>query len=183
MLVELLANFEGMKAIGLDLSEEMCKAFRYNAQKYDMEGRMECYEGDVRQMKQVIPAKVLEEVDIVHGGSILNEFFRNDEEGEAINFLKMVRECFEGKDILMVLFDYYGILGKPNSEKFFGSHRHTVLHDMLQSISGQGVPPENLFHYKRIYEKAGWKLFDYAESFHFQMHSFVHFLSPISSEN
>ena len=62
-----------------------------------------------------------------------------------------LRQALPGRPLL--LSDYYGRLGSDAEEQ-----RETLLHDFVQLISGQGVPPPGLDEWRAIYAEAGCRL-------------------------
>jgi hypothetical protein len=87
----------------------------------------------------------------LHGRSILNEFFREGP-GQVVELLRTLRRSFPGR--LFFAVDYYGALSRPGggTDSYDG-----LLQDVVQALSGQGVPPPDLEGWMPIYEDAGCK--------------------------
>jgi hypothetical protein len=86
----------------------------------------------------------------------MNELFSRGPE-EAIRFLQRLRGRFRGKDLWIV--DYYGRLGIGRTTRKVGGG-HGLLHDVVQILSGQGVPPATSKEWGKIYRSAGCRLIE-----------------------
>jgi len=113
----------------------------------------------------------------LHGGSILNEFFRYKEgRGEdVVLFLQHLRSLFPTQYFLVS--DYYGLLGREGAVDS-NELKHTLIHDCAQVVSGQGVPYCRRQDWIELYEKSGYKLKKQIEYKHKGMRCFLHVLEP-----
>lgn len=133
---------------GLDMNKWMCAAARKRIASLGVTRRVRIFQGDCRDLKHSIPGSVIARVSAVTAGSLINEFFAAGVT-KAVECLAGIRAMFPGRTMLIA--DYYGQLGvarRPRS-------REVALHDFIQVISGQGVPPANLSTWKKIYRQAG----------------------------
>jgi hypothetical protein len=98
-----------------------------------------------------VPNAVLTEVRSVTAASMANELFA-DGPARAVAWLRHLRGLLPGRTMLIA--DYYGRLGYWRTPP----DRKVALHDYIQIISGQGVPPPDLRAWRGIYRKAGCTL-------------------------
>jgi SAM-dependent methyltransferase len=136
---------------GLDISPAMCDAARSRVAAAGFADRLHIYEGDCAAIDNIVPEEIRVHIQALTAASVLNEFFVPDS-GKAIEIIQCLRKCFFGK--LLVVADYYGNLSQfgRSSSPFW------ALHDYIQAISGQGVPPADNLAWIPIYEQAGCTL-------------------------
>jgi hypothetical protein len=67
-------------------------------------------------------------------------------------WLRGIRKALPGRALLVS--DYYGRLGCKDGDR----HPEILLHDYVQVISGQGVPPASAAEWEKIYASAGCRL-------------------------
>jgi SAM-dependent methyltransferase len=151
LLVEMAARDPGFTGWGLDASAAMCRAARRRISTAGVAGRVRVFAGDCRNIARAIPERVRARVECLSAASLLNEFFAGGP-GEAVAWLRDARRLFPGR--LLVVADYYGRLGHRRPPW----SRKTGLHDFVQAISGQGVPPPDVRAWKRLYARAGCQL-------------------------
>ena len=148
LLFDLATNNQRFVGWGIDSSAEMCAEANAHAAKLGVSQRIAIYQGDATHFEDYVPSDVRRQIRTIVASSLLNEFFATDSRA-CIAFLRRLHEAFPGQTLIVS--DYYGCLGasaKPWSRK-------TALHDFVQVISGQGVPPNNLGAWQAIYEEAG----------------------------
>lgn len=75
---------------------------------------------------------IIRKINVVHGGSILNEFFHS---GEVVPFLQMLHSLLNN-DVIFIVADYLGKLGYI--DKIDPQKIHNILHDVAQVVSAQG---------------------------------------------
>jgi hypothetical protein len=85
--------------------------------------------------------------------NVANEMF-HDGQTQCVKWLQQLRKVFPQRPLLIL--DYYGQLGKKSRHR--PVERKTLLHDYVQLISGQGIPPANAREWQTVYAKAGCKL-------------------------
>jgi SAM-dependent methyltransferase len=140
---------------GLDANPAMCKAARARIRAASASARVKIFEGDARRLRSVVPAAVRDAVQVVVARQVANEMFGDGAAG-AVAWLAGIRTVLPGR--VMLIEDYYGRLGTHVEE-----HRPTLLHDYVQLISGQGVPPPGLAAWRKIYAAAGCRLVHVSE--------------------
>jgi SAM-dependent methyltransferase len=146
LLAELAARLPGFVGWGIDISPSMCSAARRRIAAMRSTKKIAVIKGDCRHPEQFVPASVIKEVRTITASSVANEFF--SDEAAAASWLSGLKATFPNR--IMLIADYYGRLGKTRPPW----PRQTALHDFVQVISGQGVPPPTLSCWKKIYRAA-----------------------------
>jgi SAM-dependent methyltransferase len=150
LLVQLAEVKPSFSGVGVDSSRAMCKSARRHANKHGLGSRIRIFCQDATEVSQ------LPDADALHAASLINELFSQGS-GGVIRFLKQLRDRFEGRDFWVV--DYYGTLGLGSRAPKEGA-LHGQLHDVVQLLSGQGVPPATLREWRSIYRQAGCHLIE-----------------------
>lgn len=150
--VELLHRNPHVELVAIDSEAVMCAAARRRLDASGAGGRAQVLHGDVRRLREVVPADVLERVDVVVGASVLNAMF-GDGDASAVAFLRQLAETLPERTFITQ--DYYGALG--TAEQAAG-RRHALLQDLVQALSGQGVPPPTVEAWWAIIDGAGCRL-------------------------
>ncbi len=81
--------------------------------------------------------------------NVLNEYFRDGHE-KVVGLLAALSRNYPAARI--VVSDYFGGLGTN------GGECQTLTHDLVQVVSGQGIPPDSHQEWDEIYAKAGLRL-------------------------
>lgn len=151
LLTRLAGGDDGFRGWGVDsnpamlaLAEERLRA------SSAAEGQVRFFVGDVTDLAGAVPADVVAEVATVVAASLLNEFFDPDS-ATAVRWLRSVSRVLPGR--VLVVADYYGALGHvPDPPP------RRAIHDWIQLISSQGVPPPDLPGWEAVYVAAGCAL-------------------------
>ena len=109
--------------------------------------RVTLLHGDCRDVAAALPAELRNRVDLITASSLFNEMFA-DGPRLAIELLHRLGGLFPGRSLLIA--DYYGQLG----ECVVPSPRCGLLHDLVQAVSGQGIPPPSFHRWLDIYRAA-----------------------------
>lgn len=149
LLRTLAREHVNMRGWGLDANPEMCRVARHRIAAEGLGERLTILEGAVGDLSKHFPAPAAEEVDVVVCASLLNQGWSS---GEVAGWLTGIRAIFPGR--ALVVADYYGRLGWD----FPAPSRLALLHDLVQALSGQGVPPPDRDGWRRVYEEAGCTL-------------------------
>jgi SAM-dependent methyltransferase len=149
LLEYLCASNPAFVGWGVDLSPAMCRRANEALKSSGFSSRATIVCGDCRELHTLLPEAELNRIQAVYGGSIMNEFFGNGN-AEAISFLRYLRSILPGRFFFIA--DYYGKLGRSDCEA--QASVHTYNQDLVQILSGQGVPPGNLRGWVSIYEGA-----------------------------
>jgi len=149
LLRGLASERETLRGWGLDASPEMCRVARESVVRDGLAERITIFEGEVRKLRDILPTMAIEAADVVVCASLLNQGCAN---GAAVSWLTEMKRMFPGR--VLVVADYYGRLGSSLS----APASLVLLHDLVQALSGQGVPPPDKEGWGRIYENAGCTL-------------------------
>jgi len=134
---------------GIDISPVMCGLAKARLKDSGFSSRATIVCGDCRNLHTLLPPVELNRINAVYGGSIMNEFFGNGNT-EAIRLLRYLQSILPGR--LFFIADYYGKLGHASDSA--QANLHTYNQDLVQILSGQGVPPADLRGWVSIYESA-----------------------------
>jgi hypothetical protein len=169
LLRELCLVDASFKGWGIESDESRCAAAHELVKAEGLDGRLRIVQGDVGALETCLEADTWGKIAAVHGGSILNEFFREGPE-HASRVVKMLSKLLPNR--LFFVTDYYGKLGSLNA---VGSrYRHTLIQDVAQAISAQGVPPADLDGWATMYEAAGCRVVHVYQGAEHGLDWFVH---------
>ena len=156
LLVELARNDHQFRGIGVDGDRHMCRLARKSVRAHGVSERVRIIHEDGREVRAFPDASA------IHAASLLNEFFADGTGEAAVRFLARLRRRYKQSDCWFV--DYYGELGYGRGET--GQQvTQAILHDLIQLLSGQGIPPPDLRSWLSIYRRAGVRLVE-AHNFH-----------------
>ena len=151
LLADLAAKDADFTGWGIDANRAMCRAARRRLRAAGAGRRVRILEGDCRDLARAVPPAIRADVGAVAAGDLANEMFAEGD-GAVIAWLHRMRALFPGRPLLLA--DYYGRLGAGAGK----ASRETLLHDYVQLISGQGIPPASAAQWRRIYAGAGCRL-------------------------
>lgn len=147
LLLRLASDDVAFNGWGVEINPAMCREARAAIRKAGLGRRVKLYEGSAMHLDDVIPTRVRNRVQSITACQVANEMFAQGA-ALAVTWLRGLKRTLPGR--LLLLSDYYGRLGMDCS----GADRATLLHDYVQLISGQGVPPANLASWQSIYREA-----------------------------
>lgn len=150
VLTELGAASSTFIGWGVDESANMCRVARARIARLGMSDRIRIIHADARSLASHLPTKDRRGIECLQSKGLFNELFRNGDEG-AVAYLKVLKRLFPGR--LLFIVDYYGKLTRVRETR--GEHLHTLLHDLIQMITAQGVPPSDLSGWVKVYRAAG----------------------------
>lgn len=151
LLLELARRDPSFRGWGLDASRHMCATARARIRAARLGRRVRVIHGDCRVLRRSLPRNVRADIRTVTAANVVNELFGRGH-GEAVAWLRDLRSLLPGRPLLIA--DYYGRLGRGHGPL----RGHTALHDYVQLISGQGVPPAGVGEWRTIYRAAGCRL-------------------------
>jgi SAM-dependent methyltransferase len=175
LLVEMAQGDPGFTGFGVDINPAMVRAAHERRDASNVAAhRVQFFVGDAGDPATAVPAEVLQGTKVVVAASLLNELFHPDTT-PAVRCLQALRTALPGRALIVA--DYYGSLGHigdPTPEQ--------ALHDWIQLISAQGVPPPDLPSWEAVYHQAGCALVYAFEDN--KARAFVHVvrLAPADSE-
>ena len=148
LLLELARRNASFVGWGIDSNPAMLKVARSRSRSK----RVRFLEADGARLRETVPESVRSQVRSITCCNFANEMFA-DGDRQAIKWFRELRKLFPGRPLLNC--DYYGRLGRTKNRKL---QRHALLHDYVQLISGQGIPPPTMADWRAIYTKAGCRL-------------------------
>ncbi len=154
-----------IRGIGVDPSAAMVRAARAGTTAAGLADRISIRRGGVLDLGRVLTAAERRAVSVVHGGSLLNELVRD--EAVVVATLARLGRWFPKRTLVVV--DYLGALGQRRA-----AGPCTYLNDLVQALSGQGVPPSTHDRWAALYVAAGARLVEAAEGRTFDLRWFVH---------
>ncbi len=160
LLVQLAKIDPEFRGIGIDSSRLMCTLARQHISRLSLQARIQIRKLDAREVER------LPDADSLHAGSLMNEMFQSGS-GEAVDYLKRLKRRYKGRDLWIV--DYYARLGLNS-----GADLHTLLHDLVQVLSGQGLPPKDIRQWRSIYKASNCHLREVHEFSDSGIRWFVH---------
>ena len=115
-----------------------------------LERQIRIFQSDVSKLDDHLRDDERRNIEALHARSLLNEFFRFGS-NDVIQLLKGLKRLFEGRSLIVV--DYYGKLDRLRDYPL--RYRHTLIHDVAQVVSAQGVPPADIRAWAKLYRGAG----------------------------
>lgn len=158
----------GASAIAVDRSRRMCEAITRRLSAADLSDRAKVICSDVTRMTEQLTASEIDSIDLIFAASLVNSF---PSESAAIAFLTTLGQIFP--DRIVVIADYYG-----GGSLTAGSAipARTQLHDLVQNISGQLVPPSDLAGWRQWYVASDLELIHATKGTSEGLSWFVHVL-------
>jgi SAM-dependent methyltransferase len=153
LLRELGRSDPTFRGWAVDVDASMCKAATAAIAAAGLTQQIRVVCADVRCIGTRLCPRERSCVEALVGRSLFNEFCRSGGV-EAVRVLARLRRLFPGRRLFVA--DYYGKLtySMVPSARF----RHTVLQDLAQALTAQGIPPPNLASWNRLYLAGGCKL-------------------------
>lgn len=146
VLIELASANAGFRGWGVDASASMCAVALERVERAGVGEAVRIVHADVRELECSLDESARCQIDALHGRSLLNELFAAGP-GEATRLVAMLSRLFPGR--LFFVSDYYGKLGLRGD--LGGAYGQTLLQDVAQVLSGQGVPPPDLAGWAQVY--------------------------------
>lgn len=151
LLIELARKDRRLIGWGVEMSPAMYRLARARIRDAQLSTRIRVFNGDCRKINSVLPSSVLEKVGVVVASQVANEMFADGRQ-TAVAWLRQIRQVFPRR--LLLIADYYGRLGRTTATV----NRETLLHDYVQLISGQGIPPPDASFWNKIYSQSSCRL-------------------------
>jgi SAM-dependent methyltransferase len=151
LLVELARRDPQVRGWGVDENLALCRAARARIRAEHLPRRLAIFHGSVERLGTSVPRGIVEQIIALIAAQVANEFFASGNT-RVIAWLRALRRRFPGR--WLVLADYYGRLGTAIAT----GQRETLLHDYVQLISGQGIPPASAAEWRGLYRAAGVRL-------------------------
>jgi len=154
------------------LSPNVADAARRHTAKQGFAERIEIIHGDVSELQQLISIERRNDIDALAAVSVANTYFSGHPGRRIDDFFGTLQTLFPNR--IMFICDYYGRLGKIHEEP--ERFQRTLMHDLAQLVSGQGVPPPDLTAWQTIYDRTACTLIEAFESEHDGIRRFLHII-------
>jgi len=158
------ANSE-LYAVGIDANPFVAQAARATISQRNLDYRLSVLIGDALDQLESMGGS--ETCQMVIASSLLNEYW--SEEGELAHFLTRLGTLLPGR--ILLVSDYYSRLGLHNTGE---RPARTLLHDLAQLASGQGLPPPDAERWTAAYREAGAELLQSIEASGDGIERFIH---------
>ncbi len=158
VLLQLARSDPDLRGIGVDASRAACRRARRRIRKAGLERRIKILRADAGDLRGALRAKERKGVDVLYGRSFLNEFFGGGTR-DAVRVVRRLRKLFPGRRAWFI--DSYGRLARSDSTP--ATDRLALLQDLVQVLSGQGVPPCDADGWAAVYSEGGSRLRDVRE--------------------
>ena len=142
---------DGFRGWGVDANPAMCRNARVRLREAGVSRRVRIMHGDGRNPSRTLSDAVRAKIQAIVAGDLANELCANGADA-AVVWLDRLQRDFPQR--LLLVSDYYGRLG----QRGYAAGRETLLHDYVQAISGQGIPPPHRKAWQAIYRAAGVRL-------------------------
>lgn len=137
------------EAVGIDSNRRLLSIARRRAVAADVAERIQLLEGDATRAATLLKRVRRARVGAILASSLFNELF--DDTEAAPRLLRSLSRSFPAK--LLFVRDYYGTLGTRRA-----GEPAALLHDALQLLSRQGVPPSTFRQWSALYAAAGCRV-------------------------
>lgn len=145
------ADFSG---VGIDANPHMVAVARRRASVLGLKRRIDVRHGSFATIAQNIPKRKRDRIRGICAASVANSFFAKHGGHDIDFFLGRLKSLFP--DRILVLCDYYSRLGA--TARHSARYQRSLIHDVAQLVSSQGLPPANLTAWRRIYARNSVKL-------------------------
>jgi SAM-dependent methyltransferase len=170
LLLELAISDPSFRGIGVDVNSAMCASARARITEVGVTAQIQIRHGDALDVLSRLASSHTDRITATHAGSYFNALF-HEGGSDAIGALMGLREVLPGR--ILVIDDYYGRLGSGKPVNYLG---WTLLQDLVQACSGQGVPPSERAGWEALYRKAGCRLLSAREE---STGGYVHFMHVV----
>lgn len=153
LLTTLAATDRRFRGWGIDASMAMCRIARRRIAEARLEDRIRIICADARTVDRLLPKQERLKIEALHCKGLLNELFRHGSD-EAAAYLRRLKRLFAGR--LLFVVEYYGKLTRVKAPA--SRYGHTLLHDLIQVLTSQGVPPGDLAGWADVYAQGGCSL-------------------------
>ena len=167
-----LARSKKFVGVGVDTNRSMIRIARRRAEVMDLGKRVSFFNIDASKYLSASRPRAFDGIDTVYCGSVLNSFFGPKSVVSAAQFLGKLSLTLPGRTL--VVKDYYGQLCRRPSEQLRPDLG--LVHDLMQVLVGQGVPPDSLDEWQAIYRRGNCQLLHVTQGSSSGVNWFVHVL-------
>ena len=154
LLVEIAARRPDFTGIGMDANPSVVAAARDYVARRGFAERIRIVCGDALEAARDLSGEDRAAVDAIAAVSVANAYAAGYAGRTIDDFLRRLQALFPNR--IVFLSDYYGRLGavRDEPERF----QRTLVHDVAQVVSAQGVPPADADAWGAIYERTACTL-------------------------
>jgi len=167
LLCDAAAANPDLRGLGIDSNPEAVKVARRLARRRGVDGRIEATCGDALDVIGRRGDQERRGVQLVVASSMLNA--RWTAPGDAVQFLQRLARLLPGR--ILIVSDYYSRLQAGGANE---AGSRTLIHDIAQLLSGQGLPPASLEGWEGAYRAAGADLLHGFEATGDGIERFIH---------
>ncbi|TDW91135.1 cyclopropane-fatty-acyl-phospholipid synthase family protein [Kribbella sp. VKM Ac-2566] len=168
LLVELAGRDEAFRGWGIDTDPSMCSFATERIRSAGLDGRVSICQHPFEDVES-LQMSGLDDVAAIHAGNVLNAFFWPSS-ARAVDVVSGLTRRFPGRRLFVS--DYYGQL--THRRRIGVEYRQTLLQDVAQAVSHQGIPPRDRDAWLSIYQDAGAVLQDVVEGSEAGIRWFLH---------
>jgi SAM-dependent methyltransferase len=151
LLCDAAAANPELQALGVDANPDAAAEARQQARGRGVDGRVEIVCGDALQALAGLDEDRRAGIQLAVASSMLNSLWASP--GTLVEFLRKLARLLPGRILLVV--DYYSHLARGDGPK---AEARTLIHDVAQLVSGQGLPPPSFEGWLAAYVEAGAEL-------------------------
>jgi SAM-dependent methyltransferase len=167
LLTDLAQRRSDFFGIGIDANPSVVEIARQRVAKRGLAARVKFVRGDVFDL--TLTEKECSSVHAITAVSLVNALFGRS--GPGIDaFLALLQTLLPNR--ILIVCDYYGRLDavREDADRF----RRALIHDVAQSVSGQGVPPNDLAAWRCIYARSSCEIVQAFEGESAEVAWFIH---------
>jgi SAM-dependent methyltransferase len=154
LLCELALRNPSLNGIGIDANPVIVDVARANIARCELAERLKVFCGNVAEVGKELTAAQRKAVDVIVAVSVANAYFGERSHRSITMFFESLRSLFPNR--IMIICDYFGRLGSSITDP--QEWQRTLIHDLAQVVSGQGVPPKDIQEWTNIYREASCDL-------------------------
>ncbi len=170
LLTTLASERQAFQGIGIDANRNMTAMARRRAAALGLADRVRFRCGGVERLGRAVTKPERRQIQGICAVSVANAFFGSP--ARIDDFFTGLKTVFPGR--VLVLSDYYSGLG--SSPRPGADIRRTLVHDVAQLVSSQGLPPRDLKAWRRIYARNSVTLLHAQQSNNEGVNWFIHVL-------
>ena len=154
-----------LTALGIDANPAVVASARELVRKRQLDDRVCILEGEALEVLADVQSAG---VQMILASSFLNAFWSTPDDASV--FLRRLSALLPGR--LLIVSDYYSQLGPRCAQ----ASTRTLIHDLVQVVSGQGLPPPDVDEWARVYAQAGAEMLYVFEAPGDGLNRFVHLI-------
>ncbi|MEN2787548.1 class I SAM-dependent methyltransferase [Sphingomonas qilianensis] len=166
-LCQLAARSPGLRGLGIDANPWMIGQAQRTVDRLGFRSRVELVCGDAIAVVRARGPAAMSNVQVVLASSFLNAFWRRA--SDLPDLIRALGALAPGR--ILIVSDYYGGLGQSEIDALAP---RTLVHDIAQLASGQGVPGSSRILWSDAYAAGGATLLECHEACFDGIDRFIH---------